>query len=292
MKMRIKKVFSIILFSFCLVGCSSQKEQKPKLNEWQIELLEAEGLPTDYDELSLKQQNSIDRIWTMISYLNDKYDEEFIYVKYIPQELNQSESLIAYPRSSGSGNGKYYVTVKNKDGEFVDDYSDNSVKDLAEDLTNDFLKEQFGDKYRCFSSPLGCDIKMSEMENGKFQWKYGAENEIFILDELCSIDNVEGFAVDYAKFLYDHELCGTHRIEVLKVFPEDEDLWLRNGASIYADSEKLSKGFYSLHFNSTSFPPPTIAYIEYVKYDLNSEYDEFRITKKYTIEEYFSKSTN
>ena len=294
MKMRIKKTVSIILFSFCLVGCSSQKEQKPKLNEWQIELLEAEGLPTDYDELSLKQQNSIDRIWTMISYLNDKYGEEFIYVKYIPQELNQSESLIAYPRSSGSGNGKYYVTVKNKNGEFVDDYSDNSVKALAEELTNDFLKEHFGDKYKFFSSPLACDIKMSEMENGKFQWKYGAENSIFILEELCSIDNVEEFAFEYAKFLYEHELSGNHRIQVMKEFSEDKEYWGKNGENIFAHPEFLSTGFYSLYFNS-HFHTPSFVQTTYVKFDLNAKQDrtyEFNISQKYNIEDYFSKSTN
>ena len=70
---------------------------------------------------------------------------------------------------------------------------------------------------------------MSEMEDGKFQWKYGAENRIFLLEELCSIDHVEEFAVEYAQFLYDHELSGNHRIEVLREFPEDEAIWARKG---------------------------------------------------------------
>ena len=224
----------------CFFGCTAQDPNSStasRLNEWQMNLLEAEGLPTDYDQLTVKQQNTIDRVWKMISYLNKKYDEEFVYVDYIPPELNQSETLTAYPRSTGSGNGKYLVTVKTTRGGFKDNYFDFSVEDLAEDLTNEFLTKHFGDSYKYFVSPLACDVKMSEMEDGKFQWKYGAENRIFLLEELCSIDHVEEFAVEYAQFLYDHELSGNHRIEVLREFPEDEAIWARKGGDIWKSGQ-------------------------------------------------------
>ena len=224
----------------CFFGCTAQDPNSStasRLNEWQMNLLEAEGLPTDYDQLTVKQQNTIDRVWKMISYLNKKYDEEFVYVDYIPPELNQSETLTAYPRSTGSGNGKYLVTVKTTRGGFKDNYFDFSVEDLAEDLTNEFLTKHFGDSYKYFALPLACDVKMSEMEDGKFQWKYGAENRIFLLEELCSIDHVEEFAVEYAQFLYDHELSGNHRIEVLREFPEDEAIWARKGGYIWKSGQ-------------------------------------------------------
>jgi len=230
-----KRLLLLTVCCFCLLsfgGCFSDHPNSSttsRLNEWQMNLLEAEGLPTEYDQLTVKQQNTIDRVWKMISYLNKKYDEEFVYVDYIPPELNQSETLTAYPRSTGSGNGKYLVTVKTTRGGFKDNYFDFSVEDLAEDLTNEFLTEHFGDSYKYFVSPLACDVKMSEMEDGKFQWKYGASNRIFLLEELCSVDNLEEFAVEYAQFLYDHELLGRHRIEVLREFPEDEAIWARKG---------------------------------------------------------------
>ena len=121
------------------------------------------------------------------------------------------------------------LSVKTTRGGFKDNYFDFSVEDLAEDLTNEFLTKHFGDSYKYFVSPLACDVKMSEMEDGKFQWKYGASNRIFLLEELCSVDNLEEFAVEYAQFLYDHELLGRHRIEVLREFPEDEAIWARKG---------------------------------------------------------------
>ena len=292
-----KRLLLLTVCCFCLLsfgGCFSDHPNSSttsRLNEWQMNLLEAEGLPTDYDQLTVKQQNTIDRVWKMISYLNKKYDEEFVYVDYIPPELNQSETLTAYPRSTGSGNGKYLVTVKTTRGGFKDNYFDFSVEDLAEDLTNEFLTEHFGDSYKYFALPLACDVKMSEMEDGKFQWKYGASNRIFLLEELCSVDNLEEFAVEYAQFLYDHELSGWHRIEVLREFPEDEAIWAGKGGDIYGSPDRWSTGFYLLSANSDHHTP-TVYHTAYVKYDLNAEWylaHKFDITRDYSVDEFLSK---
>ena len=292
-----KRLLLLTACCFCLLsfgGCFSDHPNSSttsRLNEWQMNLLEAEGLPTDYDQLTVKQQNTIDRVWKMISYLNKKYDEEFVYVDYIPPELNQSETLTAYPRSTGSGNGKYLVTVKTTRGGFKDNYFDFSVEDLAEDLTNEFLTEHFGDSYKYFALPLACDVKMSEMEDGKFQWKYGASNRIFLLEELCSVDNLEEFAVEYAQFLYDHELSGRHRIEVLREFPEDEAIWAGKGGDIYGSPDRWSTGFYLLSSNAHKHVP-TVYHTVNVKYDLEGEWylaEIYHISKDYSVDEFLSK---
>ena len=292
-----KRLLLLTACCFCLLsfgGCFSDHPNSSttsRLNEWQMNLLEAEGLPTEYDQLTVKQQNTIDRVWKMISYLNKKYDEEFVYVDYIPPELNQSETLTAYPRSTGSGNGKYLVTVKTTRGGFKDNYFDFSVEDLAEELTNEFLTEHFGDSYKYFVSPLACDVKMSEMEDGKFQWKYGASNRIFLLEELCSVDNLEEFAVEYAQFLYDHELLGSHRIEVLREFPEDEAIWAGKGGDIYGSPDRWSTGFYCLSSNGYKWGP-TVYHTVNVKYDLEGEWylaEIYHISKDYSVDEFLSK---
>ena len=292
-----KRLLLLTACCFCLLsfgGCFSDHSNSSttsRLNEWQMNLLEAEGLPTDYDQLTVKQQNTIDRVWKMISYLNKKYDEEFVYVDYIPPELNQSETLTAYPRSTGSGNGKYLVTVKTTRGGFKDNYFDFSVEDLAEELTNEFLTEHFGDSYKYFALPLACDVKMSEMEDGKFQWKYGASNRIFLLEELCSVDNLEEFAVEYAQFLYDHELSGRHRIEVLREFPEDEAIWAGKGGDIYGSPDRWSTGFYLLSSNAHKHLP-TVYHTVNVKYDLEGEWylaEIYHISKDYSVDEFLSK---
>ncbi|MBO5320517.1 MAG: hypothetical protein J6B01_12025 [Ruminococcus sp.] len=285
-----RKLGALILCCLCLCGCSTQTSgvsKEAQLNEWQINLLEAEELPTDYDELTANQQNTITRVWTMISYLNEKYGEEFIYVDYIAPELNQSETLIAYPRSTGPGNGKYLITVKSTKDGITDNYFDFGVEDLAEELTNEFLTEHFGDSYKYFVSPLACDIKMSEMEDGKFQWKYGASNCIYLLEDICSIDSVERFAVDYANFLYEHELSGKHRIQVLKEFPDDESDW----NMVTYNYDQKSTGFYCLSSNAHHHAP-TIYHTANVKYDVDADWclaEIYHISKDYSVDEFLSK---
>ena len=304
-----RKSAALLLCCVCLCGCGIQQPETPpaaghiqitasetqtqpagKLNEWQIKLLESKGMPTGYDQLSPTQQNTIDRAWVMISHLNEKYGEEFVYVKYIPREQFQSETLVAYPRSTGSGDGKYLVTVKTKDDGFTDDYSDFSVADLVEKLTNDFLKEHFGDSYDLSLSPLVCDITKNEIVNGKFQWKYGATTGICLLEKDCGIDSVEAFAAQYAKFLYEHELSGSHRIQITKQFPKTKEDWEKTMTNI----NKLSTGFYWFAGNSSSHAPDCYS-TAYVKYDLEKEgalAEMFHISQSYPVQDFFQKSCN
>ena len=278
--------------SSCGITGDKSVDESSELNETQIEILAAEGLPTDYDELTASQQHIIDRIDEMLSYLNEKYEEPFVYADYIPQELLQTETLIAYPRSTGSGDGKYLVTVTTEGDSFTDDYFDFSVSDLAEELTNEFLAQHFdSDEYKYFASPLACDITMAEMENGNFQWKYGASNRIFLLESECSIDNVEEFAVEYANFLYEHELSGRCRIEILKEFPEDSDFWRENGDYVYCNYDRMSMGSYSF-FARSSFHKPDTYYTVYTKYDQDSDWylaEIFHISKDYSVDEFLLK---
>ena len=50
---------------------TSNQESNDILNDWQKEVLAAEGLPTEADELTESQLSSIQRIYEMIAYLND-----------------------------------------------------------------------------------------------------------------------------------------------------------------------------------------------------------------------------
>jgi hypothetical protein len=180
----------------------------------------------------------------MISHLNEKYGEEFVYVKYIPREEFQSETLVAYPRSTGSGDGKYFVTVKTKDDGFTDDYSDFSVLELVAEYIDDFLSSRFSsNQYRFFWSPHSCDIQRNEIEDGDFQWKCGNANIIFLSENVCNMDNIEVFSSQYAQYLYSHRIDGTHRIQIIPEFPANERDW-KEYVKLY---DKCS-GFYCFHF--------------------------------------------
>ena len=217
------------------------------LNDWQKEVLAAEGLPTEADQLTDAQLRSIQRIYEMITYLNDKYDEEFIYAGYLEPASNQTETLYAYPRLLGADYGRNTVTVKAAKDGFTDDYSDRSIVDYAEEMANDFMKDYFdSDQVIAFFRVNACDIKKNEVIDGDFQWKLGVSDIIFVNEEICNADQVEEFAANYAKWLYDHELDGRHRINIVKDMDVTQ-ITYEEIADVYDYDNYL--GYYDFGFN-------------------------------------------
>ena len=263
----------------CLNSCgktASQTTQTELLNDWQKEVLAAEGLPTEADELTDSQLKSIQRIYEMITYLNEKYNEEFIYAGYLEPESNQTETLYAYPRLLGNDYGRNTVTVKATNDGFSDDYSDRSIVDYAEEMANDFMKDYFdSDQVIAFFKVNACDIKKNEVIDGDFQWKLGVSDIIFVNEDICNSEQVEEFAVNYAKWLYEHELDGNHRINIIK----DTDITkiqYNEIANLYDAQEYL--GYYNFGFNSSY---DTVLQFECLKGERNRN--------EFLIDEYFTK---
>lgn len=277
----IKKVAlfdATIMVIICLCSCGIRAMQDKKqtvLNDWQKEVLTAEGLPTEADQLTESQFKSIQRIYEMITYLNEKYNEEFTYAGYLEPAANQTETLYAYPRLLGNDYGRNTVTVKaTKDG-FTDDYSNRSIVDYAEEMANDFMKEYFNsDQVIAFFKVNACDIKKGEVVDGDFQWKLGVSDVIFVNENICNADQVEEFAVKYAKWLYEHELSGLHRINIIKNCDITEISYVQI-STYYKSNDYL--GFYSIYFDSDK------KNVKVVK-NLDNNSDE-----QYSIIDYFSK---
>ena len=175
MKKAIALIITAILTASMVTSCgksnSSQTghnwQNSETLNEWQKNLLEAEGLPTDIEKLTPTQKRSIQHIYEMINYLNEKYDEEFVYKGYLEPGAMQSEELYAY---SLSDKKKRTVTVKiDSDGNLTDDYQSKSVADNCEELIDDWIHSYLGtDDYRYFATTNACHIEMSEIKDENF----------------------------------------------------------------------------------------------------------------------------
>ena len=262
-----------------------QWQHSETLNEWQKNLLEAEGLPTDIEKLTPTQKRSIQHIYEMITYLNEKYGEEFVYKGYIEPGAMQSEELYAY---SLSDKKKRTVTVKiDSDGNLTDDYQSRSVADYCEELIDDWIHSYLGtDDYRYFATTNACHIEMSEIKDENFQWKYGASNIIFIKMDEYNFDEIEKFAVEYAKFLYSHQIDGTHRINVMRNWP-DYEVDHNNNYEWYDEKEYI--GYYCFHFES--FTHDRI-YISSCRFEVNNKGRLGRYDNKksdYLIDDYFTK---
>lgn len=293
MKKLISLITTAILAASMVTSCgknndSSQTghnwQHSETLNEWQKNLLEAEGLPTDIEKLTPTQKRSIQHIYEMITYLNEKYGEEFVYKGYIEPGAMQSEELYAY---SLSDKKKRTVTVKiDSDGNLTDDYQSKSVADYCEELIDDWIHSYLGtDDYRYFATTNACHIEMSEIKDENFQWKYGSSNIIFIKMDEYSFDELEKFAVNYAKFLHEHKIDGSHRINVMREWP-DYEVSQNNCFDWYDEQEYI--GYYSFGFIDRYETITTSSCRVEVDYrGRANSYD--RIGEKYTIDEYFSK---
>lgn len=239
---------------------TSQTENiNESLNDWQKKVLEAQGLPTEYDELDVSQKIAIRRMYEMKKYLDDKYGMEFEYAGYIPAGLMEKEQFFAYSKELGTDGGRNYVTVRTNDkGEFTDDYVSATLRDKFEKMYNDFVQDYFrSDKAVVFISHFECDYEdISEMNDVFYDCKIHGQNQIFISDELCNAEKFKHFTVDYYKWLYQKGIYGNTRITV--IYDRDFDsITFDNYTDFYDDNQmEFDIGLFvdeNLSYTNTSF---------------------------------------
>ena len=194
-------------------------ENSETLNEWQKSLLESQGLPTDIEQLSPTQKRSIQHIYEMITYLNEKYDEEFVYAGYVEPGLMDEETLYAYPKQYGAEGGKNTVEVTlDENGDFTDTYSNMDVSSYVEKLIGDYVRGYFkSDEIAYFMTVNDSDIEsMEEVKNGNFNWNIGVMNSFFFSDEYFNAEDLEKFAPQFARWLYEHKIVSNNHLNIVK----------------------------------------------------------------------------
>ena len=191
-------------------------ENSETLNEWQKSLLEAQGLPTDIEKLTSSQKRSIQHIYEMITYLNEKYDEEFVYAGYVEPGLMDEETL--YARSL-SDKKKRTVTVKiDSDGDFIDDYMGSSVADYCEKLIGDYIRSYFDSDeigYLMFVNTNRIN-SMKDVEDGDFHWDIGVQNVFFLSNNDVCLEEIESFSHDYANWLFEHKIISNNQFNIVR----------------------------------------------------------------------------
>ena len=248
-------------------------ENSETLNEWQKSLLEAQGLPTDIEKLTSSQKRSIQHIYEMIIYLNEKYDEEFVYAGYVEPGLMDEETL--YARSL-SDKKKRTVTVKiDSDGDFTDDYMGSSVADYCENLIGDYVRSYFGSKdVAYFMSVNDSDINsLKEVKDGDFNWDIGVQNIFFLSNDEVTLDEIEAFSHEYAKWLFKHSIVSENQFNIVRN-TDMRNISYSNYATYYHEKYFVSR--FSLHINPKGVSTCLAA-------ELSNQ-----IIKDYSIDEYLN----
>ena len=190
-----------------------------QLDDWQINVLKEKGLPTDYNELKIGQQDSIYRMGMMHRYLVDKYGIEFEYAGYYQSGFGQKEELIVMPEGADENDSRSIVSVREKDGEFSDNYGDYEVLMYIENMYEEHAKEFFkSDKINAIAVSVNYNrLGYSQLENGEiFHNNLAISAVIYISDEICNRNKCEEYVNELRRYLSERELVGTTRISVIK----------------------------------------------------------------------------
>ena len=134
------------------------------LTERQISILQKQGLPINYEQLTVKQKSAIGAIEAMLVYLESKYQTQFEYEGYVAASSVEREHLLA---TTTIQNEVKVVTVYRTYENGAWAYEDNYMHFLAEPVYRKALISFFDSKidpngYKIFSTVEWIDGEYSE----------------------------------------------------------------------------------------------------------------------------------
>lgn len=154
---KLVSLFLVFIMLFCLTSClnigkektknhsnyedtSNEGEKDMELTSRQLEILKQENLPTDYNELNDSQKKAIVAIEELFSYLDNKYEDEFVFIGYRPETSLDKETLIVQPKGATETEN---FSVFRIDGIITDDYLTIRIRAEYEEMIEKQLKSEF-----------------------------------------------------------------------------------------------------------------------------------------------------
>lgn len=171
------------------------EEGKIVLSDRQKEILQKEGLPTEYAQLTLTQKASIEAIEHMLMYLENTYEQEFFYAGYVAKSGMEEEHLIA---ECALGQ----VTLYRRDNDGVWEYEDNygavRVTPEYKTIMEQYVTEKLPPKsYKVF-------VNVDYMtEKGQTPFLGAAGTTYIFVEEGVGTDKFDEFVSDYTGWLTD-----------------------------------------------------------------------------------------
>lgn len=181
-----------------------QEDKEIVLTERQKEILRELELPEEYDELTTRQANGITYIDEMLTYLEEKYDEEFWYLEFSDGWYGGEIYLEAYPVSKGIYE-KVTVTVADYDEEIGRQYEDDYACILYESNYQEDIEKfasQYFDMEYC---KVYVDLTHTENDitDENVLSKSSAIVDIFIDDLMYSLEDINNFMDGYSQWLWE-----------------------------------------------------------------------------------------
>lgn len=163
----------------------TETEETALLNERQIRILQEQGLPTRYEELTLSQKSAIESVEDMLCYLEQHYEDHFAYAGYVADSQVEQEHLLASSmRYPDSGLVTVYRSYENGSFRYQDNYSTLQGKLLYEQALNDWLVQFIPDSQFIVFSQL--DKAEDEPRQEEILSQASATSYIYIAREACT----------------------------------------------------------------------------------------------------------
>ncbi len=216
-------IIALLVLMVGLCGCrnnnfeaSSNSEPEVTLSQRQIDILTEQGLPTEYAELSVLQQDAIIEIENMLCYAEEKYNTSFSYVGYSPQTSLEQEHMRAYPTSGNKETDSF--TITKTDTGYEDDYINVAANAMFVSYVYDGVKTLLPDtEIKVFAEITNTSLTETEVPtvDTDFSGKVESSLWVFIDGATFSEQDLNIFKTDFNEYLTDHQLYGMARLILL-----------------------------------------------------------------------------
>ena len=212
------------------------------LNQRQIAILQKQGLPIIYEQLTAKQKSAIEAIEDLLVHLENKYQSQFEYEGYVAASLLDREHLLATTTIHGEVKTiKAFRTYENGAWVYEDDY----MHFVAEPAYRKTIISFFDTKidpngYKIFSNVQWIEGEYSETDVLK---NVAAVSVLYVSKETCTdVEQVQKLMQDFASWAKEQGLQTACTIEICVVEAKDLD-----NVYSYNYVENISKDWVIVH---------------------------------------------
>ena len=207
-------ISAIISFAGCHLQIEisgHETEAETVLNERQIEILREEDLPTDFGELTYTQQKAITAIETMLSYLDEKYDDEFAYAGYIAESVLEPEQLIAYKKGTSDFD---CFTVTTTENGYEDNYIESAASPLFSEYIYDLVKGLCPNtEMRVYARITATDLTEIPAEKALFDGTTEGSILVFLDGQTCDEARYANVLAVFEQLMKEHKIyCSAQMI--------------------------------------------------------------------------------
>ena len=184
------------------------------LTERQKEILSRRGLSTDYEKLNDSEKSAIAAIEYMLSYLENKYGDKFVYTGYVDGRNGlEREHLTVYPEK---GSMKDVVTVYRTyaDGVYTctDDYINVLAREAYQTAVEKFSRAYFPEGIIVTRVKKVPEEKIPDED--RLLWDISAQTEMIFDESVVSKEQAGAFLKDYSAYMQESDTNVSSLIEV------------------------------------------------------------------------------